>query len=84
MITDFDNEIRLKVLKLFHDEPELIQREMNQKMGISFGKINFCISTLSQQVMIKMEIISLAEQIKAIDPGLYDDEVLKKLSWALL
>jgi EPS-associated MarR family transcriptional regulator len=124
MNTDSDNAIRLKLLRLLQNEPELTQREMNQKMGISLGKINYCISALSQQGMIKvhrfkkstnksvylycltplgveeitvltldflkikirdydrikMEIISLSEQIKAIDPELYDDEVLKKIS----
>ena len=55
MNTAFDKEIRLKLLKLLQDEPELTQREMNQKMGVSLGKINYCISSLSQKGMIKVE-----------------------------
>ncbi len=55
MNTAFDTEIRLKLLKLLQEEPELTQREMNKKMGVSLGKINYCISELSQKGMIKVE-----------------------------
>ena len=50
----FNKEIHLKLLKLLQEEPELTQREMNQRMGVSLGKINFCISALSQKGMIKV------------------------------
>ena len=36
-------------------ESQLTQREMTQKMGVSLGKINYCISELSQKGMIKVE-----------------------------
>jgi len=55
MNTALDNEIRLKLLRLLQDEPELTQREMNQKMGVSLGKINYCISALTKKGMIKIE-----------------------------
>ena len=48
-------EIRLKLLKLLETEPELTQREMNQKMGVSLGKINYCISALAEKGMIRIE-----------------------------
>jgi len=46
MNTALDNETRLKLLRLLQNEPTLTQREMKQKMGISLGKINYCISSL--------------------------------------
>jgi len=55
MNTTFDNEIRLKLLKLLQDEPEMTQREMNERMGVSLGKINYCISALTEKGMIKVE-----------------------------
>ena len=55
MNTAFDNEIHLKLLRLLKKEPELTQREMNQKMGVSLGKINYCISALTQKGMITVE-----------------------------
>ncbi|MFH2058482.1 MAG: MarR family EPS-associated transcriptional regulator [Pseudomonadota bacterium] len=55
MNTPLDNEIRLRLLNLLQEEPELTQREMNQKMGVSLGKVNFCISALTKKGMIKVE-----------------------------
>ena len=51
----FDMEIRLRLLTLLQKESQLTQREMTQKMGVSLGKINYCISELSQKGMIKVE-----------------------------
>ena len=50
-----DSEIRLRLLKLLEKEPKLTQREMNQKMGVSLGKINYCISALAEKGMIRIE-----------------------------
>ena len=55
MNTALDREIRLKLLKLLEDKPQLTQREMNKKMGVSLGKINYCISTLVEKGMIRVE-----------------------------
>ena len=55
MNTAFDNEIKLKLLKLLEDKPELTQREMNLKMGVSLGKINYCLSALAEKGMIRVE-----------------------------
>ena len=51
----FDKEIHLNLLNLLQEEPELSQRAMNQKMGVSLGKINYCISSLTKTGMIKVE-----------------------------
>lgn len=65
MNTALDNEISLNLLKLLQDEPELTQREMNQKMGVSLGKINYCISALVQKGMIKVERFKKAKKKSA-------------------
>jgi len=65
MNTAFDKEIHLNLLKLLQKEPELTQREMNQKMGVSLGKINYCISSLAQKGMIKMERFKKAKNKSA-------------------
>jgi len=59
MNTALDNEIRLKLLKLLKDEPQLTQREMNKKMGVSLGKINYCISVLVEKGMIRVECFKM-------------------------
>lgn len=65
MNTFIDKEIHLKLLKLLQEDPKLTQREMNQKMGVSLGKINFCISALSQKGMIKIERFNKAKNKSA-------------------
>lgn len=50
-----DKEIRLNLLKLLKEDPTLTQREMNKKMDVSLGKINYCISTLVNKGIIKVE-----------------------------
>ncbi len=55
MNTPFDNEIRLNLLKLLQEDSSLTQREMNKKMGVSLGKINYCISAFVKKGVIKVE-----------------------------
>ncbi len=55
MNTSYDKEIRLKLLKLLEKDHDLTQREMNQKMGVSLGKVNFCLTELAKKGMIKIE-----------------------------
>jgi EPS-associated MarR family transcriptional regulator len=61
----FDKEIHLNLLNLLSDEPELSQRDMNQKMGVSLGKINYCISALTKTGMIKVERFKKAKNKSA-------------------
>ncbi len=41
-----DDAIRYRLLKLLHEQPHLTQRELAKTMGISLGKINFCLRAL--------------------------------------
>ncbi len=61
----FDKEIHLHLLNLLQEEPELSQRAMNQKMGVSLGKINYCISSLTKTGMIKVERFKKAKNKSA-------------------
>ena len=55
MNTAFDKEIHLNLLNLLQKKPELTQREMKKQMGVSLGKVNYCISALTIKGMIKVE-----------------------------
>ena len=55
MNTAYDKEIRLKLLKILEKDHNLTQREMNQKMGVSLGKVNYCLTELAKKGMIKIE-----------------------------
>ena len=61
----FDKEIHLNLLNLLQEDPELSQRAMNQRMGVSLGKINYCISALTKTGMIKVEIFKKAKNKSA-------------------
>ena len=65
MNTSFDKGIHLSLLNLLQKEPELTQREMNMKMGVSLGKINYCISALTNKGMIKVERFKKTENKSA-------------------
>jgi len=47
------NEYRYKVLKLLDDNPELTQRQLAKALGISLGKVNYCLKALIAKGMIK-------------------------------
>ena len=54
MNTAYDREIHLNLLNLLQEKPKLTQREMNRKMGVSLGKINYCISALTKKGMYRL------------------------------
>lgn len=51
----YEQEIRYRLLNLLADEPQLRQLDMARMMGISVGKVNFCISELARQGLIKVK-----------------------------
>ncbi|MCF8044355.1 MAG: winged helix-turn-helix transcriptional regulator [Desulfarculaceae bacterium] len=55
MKNQFDNQVRLQLLNLLKNNPNLTQRGMNRQMGVSLGKINYCLNTLSEKGMVKVE-----------------------------
>ena len=50
MLTD---EYRYKVLKLLAENPNLSQRELARELGISLGKVNYCVQALIEKGMVK-------------------------------
>lgn len=54
-LTSSDNQIRLKLLSLLKENPDMSQREMMKEMSVSLGKVNYCISKLVEKGMIKVE-----------------------------
>lgn len=52
MLTD---EFRYKILKAIESNPEISQREIARKLGISLGKVNFCLKALIEVGWVKAE-----------------------------
>ena len=48
-----DPDVHFRVLHLLEEEPELTQRELAQKLGISLGGVNYCLKALIEIGHIK-------------------------------
>jgi EPS-associated MarR family transcriptional regulator len=47
------DEMRYKLLKLLKARPELSQREVADALGVSLGKVNYCLKALIDKGLIK-------------------------------
>jgi EPS-associated MarR family transcriptional regulator len=50
MLTD---EYRFKIFKLVEANPAISQRELARELGISLGKVNFCLKALIEKGLLK-------------------------------
>jgi EPS-associated MarR family transcriptional regulator len=50
MLTD---EYRYRILKLLENNPTASQREIARELGVSLGRINFCLQALVEKGLIK-------------------------------
>lgn len=58
MNSSFDQEVRYRLLKLLTKDPNLTQREMAKRMGISLGKLNYCLTELIKKGFVKTKRFS--------------------------
>ena len=58
-------ENRYKLLKLLHDNPEMNQREIAIALGLSLGKVNFCLKALIEKGWVKVGNFSRSPNKKA-------------------
>ena len=49
-----NREVHLALLRKLEVNPEYTQRELSREMGISLGKVNYCIKKLSEKGWIKL------------------------------
>ena len=49
-----DQEIKYRLLKILSQSGDITQRHMAREMGISLGKVNYCLSELAKQGFIKI------------------------------
>jgi EPS-associated MarR family transcriptional regulator len=48
-----DEELRLRLLRLLTESPELSQRELAHRLGLSLGKTNYCLRALIDKGWVK-------------------------------
>ena len=51
---NYEQEIRYRLLNVLGQDPNLGQRDMAKRMGISLGKVNYCVSELASKGWIKI------------------------------
>ena len=47
-------DIRLDLLRRLKSNPEYTQRELSREMGVSLGKVNYCMKKLTEKGLIKL------------------------------
>ena len=47
------DEVRYRLLKLLDSNPEMSQRDVARELGISLGKVNYCLRALMRRGSIK-------------------------------
>ncbi len=51
----FNQQVKLQLLKLLAENSKLSQRDLSREMGVSLGKVNFCLTGLIDKGCIKLE-----------------------------
>ena len=49
-----NQDIRLDLLRKLESSPEFTQRELSHEMGVSLGKVNYCIKKLTEKGWVKL------------------------------
>ncbi len=62
MLTD---ETRYRILKLLEAEPHASQRRIADELGLSLGRVNFCIKALVEKGLIKVNNFRNSEHKRA-------------------
>jgi len=47
-------DIRLDLLRKLESSPRFTQRELSKEMGVSLGKVNYCMKKLTEKGLIKL------------------------------
>jgi EPS-associated MarR family transcriptional regulator len=48
-------DTNFRVMRLLEGNPDLTQRELAQRLGISVGSLNYCLKALMQKGLVKMK-----------------------------
>jgi len=47
-------DTKFRVMRLLEENPDLTQRELAEKLGISVGGLNYCLKALMERGLVKM------------------------------
>ena len=54
IMKNLNDELRYRLLKKLEQNPHMTQRELANEMGLSLGKVNYCVKALVEQGWVKM------------------------------
>ncbi len=52
--SDLQEEAHLKILRILQEDPDLTQRELADRLGMSVGRLNYCINALIEKGFVKV------------------------------
>ena len=55
MVKETDTAFNYRLLKLIENRPEISQRELASELGLSLGKINYCLKAFVSRGLIKVD-----------------------------
>ncbi len=47
------DEARFQILRLLHEDPNLNQRDLGERIGVSVGAVNYCLKALVERGLVK-------------------------------
>jgi EPS-associated MarR family transcriptional regulator len=47
------DEMRYKLMRALQEKPEMSQRELARELGVSLGRVNYCMQALIQRGLVK-------------------------------
>jgi len=56
--TEQQQDISFRVMRLLQENPDITQREMAEKLGVSVGGLNYCLKALMEKGLVKMQNFS--------------------------
>lgn len=52
---DLQEDTNFRVMRLLQENPDLTQRELAEKLGVSLGGLNYCLKALMEKGLVKMQ-----------------------------
>lgn len=65
MHKDISDEYHLKVMQMLAKQPDISQRELAARLGVSVGKINYCMQALVAKGLVKIQNFQNSDNKKA-------------------
>jgi EPS-associated MarR family transcriptional regulator len=53
-MTDISQDVRYRLLKYLSEHPEASQRQLARELGVSVGKVNYCLRALIEKGLLKV------------------------------